>query len=338
MKTGRETNSRAKEFDLIFGLLDSPDKLVYQISSSPTGGTLELEGINFEYGNIQRLLKHLNASAPSSPFDIKAKYVCHLDGLQANRKRLIEREHGLESGSISSIDTKADVFILDREGNRYFVSVKDIDKPSKLGQKSGTVSYGKAHLRGGLEGVLIDEQRIPKLITFKDTDLSQNQFEKLTRSNQIYSFFKKNYPKEWKVTVANSESLALEEIRKFTSVLKTDKDSLIDFLSETLGGNLKDDPNFYIVFGHKAINLATVVNTLRETELNVTLEEYSPRGKSSIIVRITIMDRTYCLTKIEPSFEGKNSSVSQTKGIIYHFQQFQDTDNNWKKLIFDVLK
>jgi hypothetical protein len=338
MTVGRQTGSRAKEFDLIFGLLKSPEKLAYQISRAPTGGSLNLEGIDFEYGNVQRLVEHLDAAAPATPFKIKAKYVCHLDGIQANRKRAIERELGLESGSISSQDTKADVFILDKNGNHYFISVKDIDKPSKLGQKSGSVSYGKAHLHGGLKGVTIDEKRIPKSFSFKDTNLTQTQFEKLTHADQIYSFFKKKHPQEWETTVAKSENLALAEIRQFTKVLKNDKQSLIAFISETLGGNLKDDPNFFIVFGNKAINLGEVVRILKKTELLVTLEEHSPRGKSSIIVRIKIKDKTYCLTKIEPSFEGKNSSVSQTKGIIYHFQQFQDTDNNWKKLIFDVLK
>jgi hypothetical protein len=92
------------------------------------------------------------------------------------------------------------------------------------------------------------------------------------------------------------------------------------------------------VFGDKFVNLATVVKKLKETELSVTFEEYNPRGKSSMIIRVAIKNQIYCLTKIEPSFEGKSPSVSQTKGIIYHFQQYQDHDNNWKKLILDVLK
>ena len=40
----------------------------------------------------------------------------------------------------------------------------------------------------------------------------------------------------------------------------------------------------------------------------------------------------------EPSFEGKKSDVSQTKGIIYHFQHYQDDGNDWKKLFFDIAK
>jgi hypothetical protein len=338
MTTGRQTRSRAKEFDLVFGFLDSPEKLAYQISRSPKGGTLKLEGIDFEYGNVKRLAEHLDASAPTMPFGFKAKYVCHLDGLQASRKRAIEQEFGLDTGSISSQDSKADLLVIDRSGKHYFLSVKDPEKPSKLGQKSGSVSYGKANLHGGLLGTTLDELNIPSSLSFRDTNLTQDQFGKLSRANQIFAFFKKQHPSEWENIVAASESRALDEIRKFCTVLKDDKDSLISFISETLGGNLKIDPDFYIVFGDRFVNLALVLQKLKDNKLFVTLEEYNPRGKCSIIVRITVSNKTYCLTKIEPSFEGKKTSVSQVKGIIYHFQQYEDVDNSWKKLIFDVVK
>ena len=338
MAEARQTNSRAKEFDLVFGFLNSPEKLAYQISRSPTGANLKLEGINFEYGNVSRLAEHLDASTPTRPFKFKVKYVCHLDGIKAARKKVIEREYGLDSGSISSQETKADLLIIDKQGKHYFISVKDPDKPSKMGQKSGSVSYGKAKLHGGLKGVALDERRIPKSFSYEDTQLDKNQFTKATRSDQIFAFFKENQPKEWNEIVTSSEKRALVELRRFADVLKDDHNSLIKFISETMGGNLQDDPNFYIVSGESVVNLAAVVKAIKKSQLRVTLKDNNPRGKVSIIVRIEIKNKIYCLTKIEPSFEGKKANVSQTKGIIYHFQHYQDDNNDWKKLFLDVLK
>jgi hypothetical protein len=86
------------------------------------------------------------------------------------------------------------------------------------------------------------------------------------------------------------------------------------------------------------MNLASVIQHLNRIKPVVTLTENNPRGKISIIVRIQIKTKIYCLTKIEPSFEGKKANVTQTKGIIYHFQHYQDDKNDWKKLFLDVLK
>ena len=338
MADARRTNSRAKEFDLIFGLLKSPEKLAYQIARSPQGATVDLEGIRFEYGKIARLVDHLDASEPTRPFKFQAKYVCHLDGVPASRKRVIEKEFGLAQGSISSQDTKADLLVIDKKGNSYFISVKDPNKPSKLGQKSGAVVYGDARLHGGLKGVSIDNLKVPKLFSYKHTDLAEKSFSKATHSDQVFAYVKKQYPSDWMKIVANSEKIAFKEIQKFCSVLKDDRNSLIEFISLTMGGSLCEDSNFFIVSGDDVTNLSAVVKALKKTPFKVILKEHNPRGKTSIIVKIEIKNRAYCLTKIEPSFEGKKSDVSQTKGIIYHFQHYQDDGNDWKKLFFDVTK
>jgi hypothetical protein len=338
MADARKTNSRAKEFDLMFGLLKSPEKLAYQIARSPKGATVDLEGIRFEYGNIARLVDHLDASEPSKPFNFQVKYVCHLDGVPASRKRVIEKDFGLVQGAISSKDTKADLLVIDKRGNSYFISVKDPNKPSKLGQKSGAVSYGNARLHGGLKGVSIGELKVPKVIRYKDTNLTEKSFSKATHSDQVFAYVKKQYPSDWMKIVATSEKRAFNEIKKFCSVLKDDRNSLIDFICLTMGGSLGEDSNFYIVSGDDVTNLSAVVKAFRTKPFKVILKDHSPRGKTSIIVKVEFKNKAYCLTKIEPSFEGKKSDVSQTKGIIYHFQHYQDDGNDWKKLFFDITK
>jgi hypothetical protein len=47
----------------------------------------------------------------------------------------------------------------------------------------------------------------------------------------------------------------------------------------------------------------------------------SRAGKPSWFVYASVAGHRYLITKIEPSFEGKLRGISQTKGIIYHFQE-----------------
>jgi hypothetical protein len=338
MADARRTKSRAKEFDLIFGLLEFPEKLAFEICNNPNGATVDFEGIRFEYGNVARLVDHLDASNPTRPFDFEVGYVCHLDGVPITRKRIIEKSFGLVKGSIAVRNCKADLLVIDRKGNPFFVSVKDPSKPTKLGQKSGAISFGNAKLHGGLKGVSIGDLRVPEVFTYIDTNLTEKSFSKATHADQVFSYVKKQFPTEWKKIVAESENKALIELRKFCSVLLNDYESLIEFISLTLGGNLSADSNYYIVSGDEVINLCEVVNALRKTPFKATLNEHTPRRKTSIILKVEIMNTTYCLTKIEASFEGRKSNVAQTKGIIYHFQHYQENGNDWKKLFLDVSK
>jgi hypothetical protein len=83
MAEARGNHSRAKEFDLLFGMLNSPKKLAYQISRAPGGANVSLEGINIEYGKVSRLATYLDGSNPTKPFGFKVKYVCHLDSVNS---------------------------------------------------------------------------------------------------------------------------------------------------------------------------------------------------------------------------------------------------------------
>jgi hypothetical protein len=62
------------------------------------------------------------------------------------------------------------------------------------------------------------------------------------------------------------------------------------------------------------------------------------KSKKALIIEVLIGNETYGLTRIEPSFEGDGTHVGQTKGIIYHFQQFPNAGNHYIKLFLDVMK
>lgn len=334
----RKTKSRAKEFDLVFSFLDAPKTLASYIKTNPTGGKPELEGIIFEYGDISRHLKYLNPSKIKNPFNVHPKFVCHLDNVNVGRKREIERHFVLVPDSISSSQVKADLFFVDQAGIPYFVSVKDNDEPSKLGQISREMLYGKASLHGGLTGVDVPQGNIPSEITYKQTALSEKKFNNLTLADQRFSFFKKNYPKEWVEIVTKSKQNAMDQTRQFALTLREDRASLIDFLGITLAGNLKDSKDFYILLGRNIISFDKAMSALKTMSFEIEIEEHKPRLKTSIIIWLNDGKKKYGLTKIEPSFEGEGSKVDQTKGIIFHFQQHGDSSNCYKKLLLDIAK
>lgn len=334
----RKTKSRAKEFDLVFSFLEAPKTLASYIKSNPTGGKPELEGIAFEYGDISRHLKYLNPSKIKNPFNVHPKFVCHLDNVNVGRKREIERQFVLVPDSISSSQVKADLFFVDQDGIPYFVSVKDNDEPSKLGQISREMLYGKASLHGGLTGVDVPQDNIPSKITYKQTSLTEKKFNNLTSADQRFSFFKKNYPKEWVEIVQKSKQNALDQTRQFALTLREDRASLIDFLGITLAGNLKDSKDFYILLGRNIVSFDKAISALKTMSFEIEIEEHKPRLKTSIIIWLNDGKKKYGLTKIEPSFEGEGSKVDQTKGIIFHFQQHGDSSNCYKKLLLDITK
>ncbi len=335
---GRKTKSRAKEFDLVFSFLNAPKALASYVMANPTGGKPELEGITFEYGDVRRHLKFLNQSKIDCPFKVQPKFVCHLDNVNADRKRQIEIQFGLSSGSISSSQVKADLLFIDEAGVPYFVSVKDVNEPSKLGQISREMHYGKASLRGGLTDVDLPQKSIPSEINYMQTALTENKFKNLTLADQRFAFFKKNYPKDWANIIHQSNQNALAQTRQFAEILKEDRDSLIEFLGITLAGNLKESKDFYILLGGSIISFGKAMSALKVMSYQIAVEEHKPRQKTSVIIWLNDGKKKYGLTKIEPSFEGAGSKVSQTKGIIFHFQQHGDNSNNYKKLLLDVIK
>jgi len=74
--TARNNNSRAEEFDMIFGFLKEPSVLVRRNHQKiPEETTSDVEDIEIECGNISRLAIALDRSTPTSPFKSIPKYI-----------------------------------------------------------------------------------------------------------------------------------------------------------------------------------------------------------------------------------------------------------------------
>jgi hypothetical protein len=332
----RASNSRAKEFDLLFGLLNTPKKLRDLISQNPLGAQEVFEGIAFEYGNVSRLESKIAVGHSVRPFDIDASHAFHIDNLSQARKLEIEDGFGLRPGSLSSRETKVDLLFISG-ATPYYISFKDADEQAKLGQVSTSTSY----LNGTLVGGITDfdfESRIPDKFSAIDTGFSEEQFLKLRRRDQLFAYFKHNFADEWSDYCQARLENANSQILKLGLMMENDRNEFIQFLGQTLAGNLLGDPNYYLVIGSHVVHFNLMLERLRELDFSIKTEVYKPRDKASFIINLEVGDEKYCVTKIEPSFDGASITAEQTKGIIYYFQQHQKDGNNYKKLLLDITK
>ena len=340
----RKNVARAKEFDLIFSFLSSPGVLYKYITQNKKGGICRTDGLDVEFGKVSQYFEHLNKSTIENPFQFIPTYCCHLDRISANRKRLIEKNYNLTPGCISTKEVKADLFFVAKDNTPYFVSVKDIETPSKLGQVSAATSYGSARLKGGLGDLVLPKHKIPENIDFRDTALTEDQFKKITKRNREYAFFKNNFNGEWLQLIEPIEETAQIQLKKFTDTIKKDKSSLIEFIGKTLAGNLRKSSDFYILLGERKVQITKFLSALDSLNVQVEIEPHpTPKSdKASLIIWLIVQNTKYCLTKIEISFDGKdlcstrNRGISQVKGIIYYFQQHLNNGNHYKKLLLDI--
>lgn len=332
----RAADSRAREFDLLFGLLKTPQKLRDLISQNPSGAQEEYEGIVFEYGNVARLEPAIVVGDPIRPFDVQVSHAFHVDNLPQFRKTEIEDEFDLTSGSISSRETKVDVLFI--EGIKpYYISFKDAAEQAKLGQVSTSTTYLNGKLIGGISDFGLDS-RIPDVVTASETRFTEAQFSRLRPRDRMFAYFKHNFSNEWAEYCSTRIQDATAQVFDLGLKMESDKNEFIQFFGQTMAGNLFGDQNYYLVIGAQVIHFNSVIDRLRELNFSIETEIHKPRDKESLIVNLRLKNEVYCVTKIEPSFDGASITAEQTKGIIYYFQQHQKTGNNYKKLLLDVSK
>lgn len=336
----RSYGSRCKEFNLFFCYLNNPLKLLEHIRKNSSGDSIIFEGITFEYGNISRLIDDIQISPINKPFLINPKYVCHVDHISKSRKIEIENFYRLKGEPISSSDSKVDLLIIDDRDGVYFISFKDSDEVTKLGQRSAKLECGSAVLQGGLSNVLLSSEKLKNNISWNDTDLNQAQFAKLNNRDKEFAYFKKHHPLIWSQIVKDELAKAVNQIKNFGVNLGENVSNLSEFIEKVFAGNLGGSENFYLVLGDKPIHFLSVLRRINRINPKVSLEIHQPRNKVSLIINLELNGKIYGLTKIEPSFEGAGSKISQTKGIIYHFQQYPNNSNSnhFKKLFFEIAK
>jgi len=335
----RRSTARATELLFIARHSVEPDTVFREFRYAPHGGTFHDGRIHFEWGNIKTLISgRTHKGVKTVNVTTNAVHIYHLDRLKKPRRKEIERSHSLKSGSISGSlsSSKADVLIIDRKGKPFFISFKEIEGQAKLGQLSADTAYGAATLDGGIDDLDTEALPIPASFDHRSTSLSAESFARISSKDQKLAYFKRNHPSQWSKYVDRRTSEAANQLREFARVLCNDRKSFIEFVGTTFAGSLRDSPDFFIVIGDELIQLQAVLNELRTARWRVTTCDASTPKKHAILLKVCDATSTYTLTRIEQSFEGSRSKVSQTKGIVYHFQQHPKTGLNYKKLLSDL--
>ncbi|NQW28565.1 MAG: hypothetical protein HQ474_11690 [Flammeovirgaceae bacterium] len=331
----RKNGSRSEELNFISSFLSSSESFHSFIRRNPIGGTYNESNITIIYGNITRLISDLELTRYSLLPNIKPIIIYHLDHLKSDLKKLIELKHSLHAGAVCSEKAKADILIITKD-KPYYISFKDITKEAKLGQFSSHLQLGQVKLEGGLKKFI----EIPAAkIIHTNSNLTFEQFNKLNSGNKKWAVYKSLYDKDFQRLVDQMMENAYAQLYTFCHELTKDIDLLLEFLTRTLVGNSEsvlDD--FYLVMGDSFIHVKSVLNKIKKLNPEICTQEFISRNsKKSMLLSIRIKDKKYWITKIEPSFDGSRKNVSQTKGIIYYFQEFSDNVNqSYKSLLIDV--
>lgn len=333
--------SKARGTELLFAAHQSsrPDYILRQMRALPSGGVANDGAIQFEWGNIQSLLKHrLKTSARITRVSPHPSFVYHVDRLPKRRREEVEKTHALPRGSISGSlsDTKADLLILDKSNRPFYISFKEVEGQAKLGQVSGSTSYGRASLDGGIDDLDVNTLPIPAAFDHSHTALSFDSFEKLSAKDQKLAYYKKHFPREWAEYVAARNLDAVHQLKTFCNIVSAHRESFINFVGTTIAGSLKDSDAFFLALGDELIPIKTILTKLKDSSWHVTSSDASTPKKHARVISVCNAKSTYGLMRIEHSFEGAKTRVSQTKGVVYHFQQHPRKGANYKALLHDL--
>lgn len=332
----RSNTSRSKELDVVkFAFRNDIPKLKKFLLENKNSGVYQSDGIYFKYGNIERLLTDFDWGYIPKYFpldDIKEIY--HLDGLSKNEKISLEIKFNLTKGILTS-KSKADLLLLTENGVEI-ITFKDSTVAAKLGQVSSSINYANFTIRGGLFG------NIPivnvQVLSHYQTGLSKDQFLKLQQRDKDLAYFKNNFPEDWKVFVLDSLKDSVDQLKNLGQALISNKEVFLEFISKTLFGQSEIPSCFKIIFGDVMISSELIGKFFKSEGYKIICEEYNTSNKFSLIVSLEINSIKYGITKIEPAFDGARVNVSQTKGIIYYFQQFPSKELHIWQLLKDIPK
>jgi hypothetical protein len=93
-----------------------------------------------------------------------------------------------------------------------------------------------------------------------------------------------------------------------------------------------------ILINENIIMSDEIIKFFKYSSYTIECEYYNTENKFSLIIFLKFADVKYGITKIEPSFDGAKKNVSQTKGIIYYFQQYPNNTNHIWQLLKNISK
>ena len=258
-------------------------------------------------------------------------------------------EYGLKDiatiNSACSTMGKADIIILTpRSANIAGLSVKAGTGTSevKLSQQSTSLVYKfkprPYDLVGGMRmsslqnmDSILDTIPVSE-ISQLNTDLRMDQFARLSPRDKRFAVLKKTKGREWSEIVQQALEESYARLKSFgisvTECQEYARFNLRELMLTRLIGDapLQRNCEMWLSGIVEPVNLSELLldeSRLKAVErIHTDIRASAGGKKTSLVVYVTAKNDTrYVACKVEPSFDGGRSNVSQTKGIIYYFQE-----------------
>lgn len=325
------------------------EQVFHEFRLRPDGGSYRHKtGSTLMWGDINRLVEFLPEVRDVSLKDLAGQYlvpssgtrqfIIHIDSFKSSARDSLVLPTNVQ-GLLGRSLGKADLLLVD-EQSILKLSVKQPDsKEVKLGQQSASETYDflpvKFTLSGGKNFVGMN-RAVTKLTSrlkeelIRPNALSADQWSKLAKSpeQQKLAIVKSSWPSEWSAIVSSAlhdagQSLDGFLAAAFPSSHRDHARNLGEILRHRLLGSATGAGQMWITSKAGPYRLDEAINNL--SAISGLRAEWTRRasgkGKDSWLIYATLFKKRYLVSKIEPSFDGWEADVSQTKGVIYYFQE-----------------
>jgi len=279
------------------------------------------------------------------------RLVIHAESWTTIERKIWEKVH-TEAIYLSASPTqawkilkKADIFIIEANNSKVAgLSVKTGTGKSevKLSQQSTSLEYAfkpkSFTLEGGMRLAALDiveelKKSIPAdTISVENTELTPTQFNKLNSKDKLFSVIKHKNGADWLKLINKANSESLNNLRNFneaiTSEGKNAQHNLRVLIINRLVGSIGYSGLYELwLSGYKGpMNLSRLMSSENGFQHIKRVwgefrKAYNSEKLSLVIYTEHDSGKKYVVCKIEPSFDGWRATVSQTKGIIYYFQE-----------------
>jgi hypothetical protein len=325
------------------------EQVFHEFRLRPEGGSYRHKtGSTLVWGDINRLVAFLPEVRDVSLKDLAGQYlvpssgtrqfVIHIDSFRSSARDSLVLPTDVQ-GLLGRSLGKADLLLVD-EQSVVKLSVKQPDsKEVKLGQQSASETYEflpvKFTLSGGKNFVGMN-RAVAKLTSrlkeelIRPNALTADKWGKLAKSpeQQRLAIVKSSWPSEWAVIVSSANHDARQSLDAFLTAAfpSSHRDharNLGEILRHRLLGSATGAGQMWITSKAGPYRLDEAINNL--SAISGLRAEWTRRasgkGKDSWLIHVTLFKKRYLVSKIEPSFDGDAAHVSQTKGVIYYFQE-----------------
>jgi hypothetical protein len=364
--TARAAELIAAAINCVSGHTSSEIELVFrEFRIHPGGGSYRHNtGTTLVWGDINRLIAFLPEIRDVSldeladqylvPNASQRQFVIHVDSYKSTAEGSATLPKNIQVLLGRSLG-KADLLLVDSTSILKLSVKEPTAKEIKLGQQSASEVYGftpaEVTLSGGKnfsgvhDAISTLTSRLKGQLVRPDT-LTLKQWEKLanTPEQQRLAIVKSRWPNEWSEIVAATLQDATTALDRFLSAAfpsshECHARNLSEILRHRLLGRSSGPGEVWITSKSGPFRLDEAIKKLSERR-GLTAEwtrRPSTKAKDSWLIYVTLSKKRYLVCKIEPSFDGARAKVSQTKGVIYYFQEGAGARTSAEGSVWDLL-